>query len=252
MERWLLWQLVGVLPIWISFSWTWTLARTKRVQPNSAQVPTLNLSSCLCEQLRIPSENNSWHHSCKCFTLRTPHRSFLLCATQKFLMQKARADGVPKHDLSTAGRKIRKLALSLVLTSSTLLQRRRGCLAGLGVACRLYITSTAKMKPAFLKQALLFPAGLMLRGFDFGLSSKIQKISSQFLTSLFLSLFLVISRTFWSKSQGMELFQFLNRHGRKKKKWPGNFTYGFPLTCGIFLAMLLYGSKQKGKQRKEI
>lgn len=54
---------------------------------------------------------------------------------------------------------------------------------GLGGACRLYITSTAKMKPAFLKQTLLFPAGLMLRGFDFRLSSKIQKISSPFLTS---------------------------------------------------------------------
>lgn len=225
MERWLLWQLVGVLPIWISFSSTWTLARTKPAQPNSTQVPTLNLSSCLCEQLRIPSENNSWHHSYKCFTPRAPHRSFLLCAAQKFLMQKAGADGVPKHDLYSAGRKRSKLALSVVLTSSMLLQRRRGCLPGLGVACRLYITSTAKIKPEFLKQTLLFPAGLMLREFDFRLSSKIQKISSPFLTSLFLILFLLISRTFWSKSQGMELFQFLNRHGRKKKKRPGDFIF---------------------------
>lgn len=108
-------------------------------------------------------------------------------------MQKAGADGVPKPDLSTAGRKRRKLALGVVLTSSMLLQKRRGCLAGLGVACRLYIIFTVKMKPAFLKQTLLFPAGLMLRGFDFRLASKIQKIYSPFLTSLLLHLFLNFS-----------------------------------------------------------
>lgn len=98
-----------------------------------------------------------------------------------------------------------------------LLQGRRRCLAGLGVACRLYITFTAKKKPASLKQTLLFPAGLMLRGFDFRLSSKIQKIYSPFLTSPFLSLFLLISRTFWSKSQGMELFPFLT--GMEEKNY---------------------------------
>lgn len=129
------------------------------------------------------------------FHSKSPHRYFLLCATQKFLMQKAGADGVPKPDLSTAGRKRRKLALSAVLTSSMLLQRRRGRLAGLGVACRLYTTFAVKMKPAFLKQTLLFPTGLMLRRFDFRLSSRIQKIYSSFLTALFLSLFLLISRS---------------------------------------------------------
>lgn len=117
-------------------------------------------------------------------------------------MQKAGADGVAKRDLSPVGRKRRKLALSVVLISSMLLQRRRGCLAGLGVACCLYIAFTAKMKPAFLKQTLLFPAGLMLRGFDFRLSGKIQRIYSPFLTFLFKSVSSHFKNTLEQESGG--------------------------------------------------
>lgn len=164
-------------------------------------------------------------------------------------MQKAGADGVPKPDLSTAGRKRRKLALGVVLTSSMLLQRRRGCLAGLGVACRLYITFTVKMKPAFLKQTLLFPAGLMLRGFDFRLSSKIQKIYSPFLTSLFLSLFLNFSfqARFRARVRGWNPFGFLT--GMEGKKWPGVFIYVFPLTAGIFFGQVALCIKAKGETK---
>lgn len=167
-------------------------------------------------------------------------------------MQKAGADGVPKPDLSTAGRKRRKLALGVVLTSSMLLQRRRGCLAGLGVACRLYITFTVKMKPAFLKQTLLFPAGLMLRGFDFRLSSKIQKIYSPFLTSLFLSLFLNFSfqARFRARVRGWNPFGFLTgMEGKNDLEFSSMFSH-WPLA--FFLAKLLCISKQKGKQSKEI
>lgn len=171
-------------------------------------------------------------------------------------MQKAGADGVPKPDLSTAGRKRRKLALGVVLTSSMLLQKRRGCLAGLGVACRLYIIFTVKMKPAFLKQTLLFPAGLMLRGFDFRLASKIQKIYSPFLTSLLLHLFLNFSfqARFRERVRGWNPCSFFNRHGRKK--WPGDFIYVSPLTSGIFLTKLpkpscfVYQSKRGNKVKK--
>lgn len=164
-------------------------------------------------------------------------------------MQKAGADGVAKRDLSPVGSKRRKLALSVVLISSMLLQRRRGCLAGLGVACCLYIAFTAKMKPAFLKQTLLFPAGLMLRGFDFRLSGKIQRIYSPFLTFLFLSLFLLISRTLWSKSQGVEVLQFFNRHGRKKL--PGNFIC-FPTDLWHFFwpHCFVYQRKRRNKAKK--
>lgn len=171
----------------------------------------------------------------------------MLWATEKFLMQKAEADGVAKRDLSPVGRKRRKLALSVVLISSMLLQRRRGCLAGLGVACCLYITFTAKMKPAFLKQTLLFPAGLMLRGFDFRLSGKIQRIYSPFLTFLFLSLFLLISRTLWSKSQGVEVLQFFNRHGRKKL--PGNFIC-FPTDLWHFFGHIALCIREKGETKQ--
>lgn len=65
----------------------------------------------------------------------------------EILNAKAGADGVPKPDLSTARVKRKKLALSVVHTSSMLLQQKRRCLAELDVVCPFLITLTVKMKP---------------------------------------------------------------------------------------------------------